>query len=163
MNQKFILSLLLSVTLPLAACGFQLLSDYSFPSEFGSVYVESRVPTQGLIITLMQGLDTRTTKVVQNRADATAVLRIISASFNQRTLSFDSRGRPREFELSYIVEFDVTTDKGEFLPKQSISLTRDYEFDGVDISAGGNQREIIRRDLEVQMARSILRRIAAQA
>ena len=147
----------------LVACGFQLRGDYDFPPEFNNIYVDSRDPAQALIVTLVQSLDTKTTGVVQNRADATAVLRVISNTFSQRTLTFDSRGRPREFEISYVVEFEVTTKNGEYMPRQAISLTRDFEFDGVDISAGGNQREIIRRDLQVQMARSILRRIAAKS
>ena len=113
-------------------------------------------------MTLKQALDSKTTSIVENKVDATAVLRIISTTFKQRTLSFDSRGRPREFDLTYVVEFKVTTENGEYLPTQTINLNREYEFDGVDISAGGSQRETIRNDLQVQIARSILRRIAAK-
>ena len=163
MQRKILAVGLVCLAQTLVACGFQLRGDYDFPPEFERIYVESRDPAQTLIVTLVQSLETKTTGVVQNRAAATAVIRVISNSFSQRTLSFDSRGRPREFEMAYVVEFEVTTDKGGYLPRQAISLTRAFEFDGVDVSAGGNQREIIRRDLQVQMARSILRRIAAKS
>jgi len=77
-------------------------------------------------------------------------------------LSVDARGRAQEFSLRYAVVFEMRNGDGTVLvPQQNIELSRDYISVPNNSIGTEGEREILVRELQREMAASILRRIDA--
>jgi LPS-assembly lipoprotein len=79
-------------------------------------------------------------------------------------LSVSERGKAAEYELYYIVEFDVTDAKGKVIvARQGLNLTRDYLYEVSSVISTDRQDRLLRVNLQKDMADLMMRRIQAQA
>jgi LPS-assembly lipoprotein len=77
-------------------------------------------------------------------------------------LSLTSTGRVREFQLRYRVGFRVHDGKGaDYVPSNVIQLTRDVTYNDAEILAKEQEEQLLFRDMQADMVRQILRRLAA--
>jgi LPS-assembly lipoprotein len=143
-----------------ASCGFQLRGQARLPFEtlYVSVPEISQLGTE-LKRNLIAG--TRT-KLVNDPAQAQAILSVSAEDRSKTILSFDTSGRVREFQLRYRLSFRVHDAKGrDYLPQSQIQLTRDISFNDAQVLAKESEELLLYRDMQSDMVQQILRRLSA--
>jgi LPS-assembly lipoprotein len=143
-----------------ASCGFQLRGQARLP--FDTLYVA--VPEISSLGTeLKRNIIAGThTKLVNEQAQAQAILSISAEERGKIILSFDTAGRVREFQLRYRLRFRVSDTKGrDYLPPSEIRLTRDISFNDAQVLAKESEEALLYRDMQSDMVQQILRRLSA--
>jgi LPS-assembly lipoprotein len=143
----------------LAGCGFHLRGAVSLPAVMHETYVDGD-PATNLVRELKLDLHGAGVQVVREPTQATAILRIIEARPASRVLSVDASGQVREYELSLAVRYALIGPHGARLAApQRVVVVRDYTFDPNNPLAKANEKELLRKEMERDAARSILRRL----
>ncbi|HEX7026492.1 MAG TPA: LPS assembly lipoprotein LptE [Gammaproteobacteria bacterium] len=158
----------LTVASLLTACGFhlrgspELAGNRALPAEMAVTVIEAPSQTSELVRQLKRALRSAEVVVADAEDQPGAARLSLSEELDRRVLSVDSEGRAVEYELNYTVTFQVSRDDIAWeMPPQSITLTRDYYFDRLEALAASRQEEMLRRNMQQEMARLILDRIRA--
>ena len=143
-----------------AACGFQLRGQAKLPFETLYVAISEISP---LGIELKRNIIAGThTRVVNDPAQAQAILDLVSEERGKSILSFDTAGRVREFQLRYRLSFRVRDARGrDYLPQNEIRVTRDISFDDAQVLSKESEEQLLFRDMQKDVVEQILRRLAA--
>ncbi|MCX7141385.1 MAG: LPS assembly lipoprotein LptE [Proteobacteria bacterium] len=143
-----------------AACGFQLRGQASLPFE--TLYIAVPAISQ-LGTELKRNIIAGTrTKLVDDPAQAQAVLLVTAEDRSKTILSLDTSGRVREFQLRYRLIFRVHDPKGlDYLPQSEIRLTRDISFNDAQVLAKESEELLLYRDMQSDMVQQILRRLSS--
>ncbi len=160
MNRRilFYLSYGLLVVLVLSGCGFHLRGKIPLPPELSVVYIKSN--DLRLADQLQVGLTGSGATITKSKDKATAVLTIYNVGLNRRIQSVGGLGRVREYSLRLTVTFDIRTKDGkEVLPRQDVSLTRDYSFTETQVVGKSVEEEIITKELRRDIVFEIIRRV----
>lgn len=169
MNKKYtlqrqvtILSLLLLMSLLLAACGFKLRGQ-TIALPFKSLYVLAPDgPGQILGIKLERAIRASpTTSVVMSPENAEAVIEIIGAITEKGILSLSGGGRVRDFNVVYRVAFRVINqEKVEIVPTSEVSLARVLPFRDEQILAKNEEETLLIKDMQRDAVQQILWRLS---
>ncbi|GIX36383.1 MAG: hypothetical protein KatS3mg126_2162 [Lysobacteraceae bacterium] len=152
-------ALLLLALLGLAGCGFHLRKEIELPADLAAIRVETPEPWGGLQRQLEQAL--RRAGAATGAAGG-AVLRVVTASMEQKPLSIGVGGRVQEYALEYRVDVELADAEGRIvLPRETLRLEREYRFDTAQAQGSPAEEEVLRADLERAMGEAILRRIEA--
>ncbi len=148
----------LSMLLLLSGCGFQLRGTTPEASNVPVTFVQGGIPAS-----LLRAQLGRVDKITENVEAAEAVLTILSENFDRRVLTVGpGDGKVREYELRYLVSFEVRNKAGqELLAPQTIALSRDYLFDETQVLGSDTEEAILRRDMVNDAVGQILRRLQA--
>ncbi len=151
---------ILALALATSACGFHLRGQASLPFETLYIAIPEVSPVG---IELKRNIIAGTrTKLVNDAAQAQAVLQIISEERGKSILSLDSSGRVREFQLRYRLVFRVHDAKGrDYIPQSDIRLTRDVSFNDTQVLSKEVEEQLLFRDMQSDMVQQILHRLAA--
>jgi len=149
----------LAFALLLAACGFQLRGTASLPFE--TIYMPNTAG--GVALDLKRNIQSGThTTVVDDPKKAEAVLEFAQEAREKIILSLAATGRVREYQLRYRVGFRVHDGKGgEFLPMNTVQLTRDITFSDADVLSKDTEEQLLYRDMQSDMVQQIMRRLSA--
>ncbi|HET9679189.1 MAG TPA: LPS assembly lipoprotein LptE [Gammaproteobacteria bacterium] len=147
----------------IAACGWRLQGAYTFPPQMAKTYIDVNDPYSQLARDLTRSLSgSERVTVVQNREAATAVLHIITDRQGKRVLSVSTSGLAREYEVYYVVQYELLDSEGEvLLPPQQHLLTRQYLYDQSDILSKNREADMLIDSMRQDMVRLMLRRLAA--
>lgn len=150
--------LLAGLILALTACGFQLRGVATLP--FHTLYVDAGGQIAGDIkLALHYGSNV---KVVDNRAEAEAVLQLSDEGREQRILSVNAAGRVSEYLLLYHFSFRVHDGKGrDLLAAQRIELRRDLPYSDAQVLPKAQEAELLFRDMQTDAVQQVMRRLAA--
>ena len=142
-----------------AGCGFQLRGTAEVPFE--TLYVPGA--NTGIALDLKRNLEAGTrARVVDDPQAAQAVIQFTEEAREREILSLTGTGRVREFQLRYRVRWRVHDGKGgEFVPQNTIQLTRDITFNDAEILAKEQEEQLLYRDMQADMVQQIIRRLAA--
>ncbi len=154
--------LLLPCVLLLAACGFQLRGEAKLPESLRQLRLDMADTGPRIRRELEAALQRAGVTLMPGEAVHTAVLRVpVNQAFSE-ALTISEQARVREFAVRHRVEFEIIGGNGEvILPRQVVLLERDFVFDERDALGVAGQEEALRRDLEREMVRAIMRRIEA--
>ena len=152
----------LVLVLALSACGFHLRGAMSLPDNLDPVKVVSTDRYSPLAETLAGALTRAGAEPATAGTESPAVLELLAEKWGDTPVSVDERGRAQEFSLRYAVVFELRNGDGTLLvPRQNVELSRDY-ISVPDASIGTEgERDILVRELQREMAASVLRRIDA--
>jgi LPS-assembly lipoprotein len=157
--RTFLLALLV---LLLPACGFQLRDALTLPPGMDEVRVVATDPYSALAQSLTRSLERAGVEVPVDARAGASVLRIQSEQWESQPISVDEFGRAQEYTLRYAAVFSLVDGAGATLvPQQVIELSRDYVSLPQDSSGSESERELLSRELQREMASSVLRRIDA--
>lgn len=144
----------------LSACGFHMRGAVDLPAVMQSTYIESRYPFDDMTRIIKQELRASEVNVVQQQEAATSVLQLISHRSSRRVLSVGSSGRATEYELFEEITFVLLDTQGkEYVPPQTLRMTRDFVFDEAQLLGKVEEAEDIHEQLQHALARRILTRI----
>lgn len=144
--------------LTLAGCGFHLRGQSLLP--FASAYVEAP-PGSTLAPLLTQSLRLRGKQVLESPQTAEVTIRLERELKGKEILSLSGGGKVREFRLSQRVTLSAHDRGGRMLlAPTELSLTRDFSYDDAQALAKEAEEGELMRDMEQEMLRLILRRLA---
>lgn len=154
----------ISLALILSGCGFQMRGAWQLPAVMSQTAISGSY-SGALYTELEKHFRSASASISKTSgASATAQLRFYEDHMGRRTLSVSSAGKALEYELFYIVAFDVVDSKGRVVvPRQRLNLTRDYLFEVSNVIGTDRQASLLRDGLRQDMADLILRRLQAQA
>ncbi len=159
-NIKLILILnTVLLVLSLSSCGFHLRGAVKLSSGLSPIYLQQN-SAYDLARNLRTLLSSNNIDVVGKPDHANVSLILLSESKTQHVLSVDSRGRAREYSLTYSIKVQF---KGVHIKQSSdtISLTRTLLFDPDAVLATANDQAILYRDMQHDAAKRILLKLEA--
>jgi LPS-assembly lipoprotein len=146
----------------LGGCGFHLRGVTEIPKGLIPLYIQAG-PGSHIAPVLYQTLRINGVPTTMDSKVAAVVLRIYSEGHGTRVSALNAQGKVIGDELSFHVTFDAVRRDGlPFLERQSIENTRDYVNPQVEVLGKSEEAEMIRRDLEQDMAEQILGRLRAR-
>lgn len=131
------------------------------PAVLERPYVEAADRYTPFHAALLEGLALAGTPAVEARAEATAVIRVHRDRVEREVLTISARNTPEEYELFYTVEFSVEVEGQEVLPRQVLTLVRDYAYDETAVLAMQHEEEDIRRALARELVVLVTARLSA--
>lgn len=163
MKRLFRIALISLIMSTLPACGFQMRGEWSLP-----VVMQQTTYTSGsrdLFRALERAFRAASATIIQGDGVAGGTrLRVTGEILDRRVLSVDNTGKAIEYELFYVLTFDVLDGQGNLLVKpQRMSMTRDYLFAAADVHGTSRQEALLREEMRREMANLIMRRIQASA
>jgi len=154
-------SLALAAAVLLAACGLRLQGREAAPQAFASAHVDAPDPQSDFVLALTRSLAASGVRVERDAARAEAVIRISRDQVREHVLSVSARNIPREYELTYAVEFSVRKGEDELLAPQAAALTRDFTFDETILLAKEREQRLLEEALARDLAAIVMRQLAA--
>ena len=170
----------MTASVPLAACGFQMRNTMGWKipynkiklishksneleeanrklrdrSRFASQTFEYEIESQLL---MQPGLE-----LVEKITDAQLVVYIMDQKTERQVLAFSSAGRPREIQIEMFVRVRVTDHLGvELLHPQWISQRRELTVNESEVLSMTAAETTLRDDMQRELAQQILRRLRA--
>ena len=152
-------SLLLTASVALSACGFQLRGSYNLPYE--SLYLA--VP-EGSVIGAGLKRNIRasgSTQLTDNSKDAQASF-VPSGEIREAViLSLSSAGRVREKRLRYRYSYRILDNQGrDLVLPGAVELFRDITYADSDVLAKTQEEDLLWRDMESDLVQQLLRRLS---
>ena len=145
----------------LAGCGFKLRGEIALPAELNSIAVQVADPYSPLQRNLEDAL-ARAGARPPAAGVGSAVLRISRNRMTRWPLSVGTTGRVQEFSMRYEVTMQLDDAQGNVVvPRQDVQFERAYQFDTTQAYGTPGEEEVVRAELERDMAQAILRRIEA--
>jgi LPS-assembly lipoprotein len=148
----------------LAGCGFHLRGSDALPAEMSVTYIQIANPFSSLADDFADALRTHGVQVTEDRAAATAVLRIHENDRGREVLSVNTSGKVLEYQLWQVLRFSVAT--AENLPvveQQTVTLQRAYLYRSADVLGSEREKEAVRSTLQKNLVNMAMLRIAAVA
>lgn len=145
----------------LTACGWRLQGAAKLSEAMAVTYVETGDQFTDFNRALRGGLRASGARLANRASEATAIVKIIDDASGQHVLSVSARNTPEEYEVFYTVEYSVSTQDGEIIPPQKLTLTRDYSYDETAILAKQREQNILREALARDLAAQVLRRLSS--
>lgn len=152
----------LMMTLPLAACGFQLRgSRPDARLEFSSVYLEAGngTPLERDLRTaiLAQG----NTVLATDHKSADVTLRILQENKEKKVLTINAQGQVREYSLLYRLRFDVINkDNSKLMEPTELALQTFMSYSESQALAKETEERLIYNDLRADAVSQIMRRLS---
>ncbi|MEM9385122.1 MAG: LPS assembly lipoprotein LptE [Pseudomonadota bacterium] len=143
----------------LAGCGFTLQGAGELPDEMRATYLETADPRSEFAEALRRTLDSRGQPLVANRAQASAVLRLLQDEAGERILSVSATGVPEELELYHTVRFQLRAGNRVLIREEQITVTRDYRFDPNDILGKRREAQLLKDALVADLVNRFFRRL----
>ncbi len=145
----------------LAGCGFKLRGEMVLPPELHAIRVQVADQYSPLQRNLEQALARAGAREPRGE-ERGAVLRISRNRMTRWPLSVGRTGRVQEYSMRYEVTMQLTDASGApVVPRQDIQLERTYQFETIRAQGTPGEEEVVRAELERDMAQAILRRIDA--
>ncbi len=163
----FALLCLLALSL-LSGCGFQLRGAYQLPAAMQQTYIDAASVNADLVRSLSIALRASDIELLDAPNDDAAQLKLFKETRSKRVVSVDSRGRAREYTLSYAISFTLTGRQpasGEALriEQQNLQIDRDFLFDPEDVLGNARGESQLYDEMRQDLVRLILLRLQSKA
>ena len=151
----------LALTLLVTSCGFHLQGRQPLPATFQYTYIDTKDEQTDFVQDLRKALIASNVNVIRTKGSSGATISVHSDALDERILSVSARNIPTEYELTYKVEFSVTSADRALIDHEEISATRDISFDETQLLAKEREQEILREALARDLVALVMRRLSA--
>lgn len=142
----------------LSACGYHLRGTGKGEVPVGKLYLENA--SSELTDLMSRSLKDSGSSLVSSPSQANATIKVVDEYLQRRALSTSARGKANEFELNYMIKFELFGPGNKNLGVQEpIEIHRTYFNDQTDIIAKDTEEKLIRREMHQQAVRALLDRI----
>jgi LPS-assembly lipoprotein len=155
------LLLMLGVCALLSACGFHLRGEAKLAADMQRVYVFSSDPYNGPLKRNVQAALKRSGATIEEKPGA-GIAEVRMSNVNVATVvqSIGANARVNEFVMVYHVDLEVVDTAGKVvLTKQPLEQQRSFTFDQTQAIGTGSEQATIQREMERDMAQTVLRKI----
>ncbi len=146
--------LLLSATLLLASCGFQLRGTADVPPAMRELTLNMSPGRSALRLELTRTLRSNGIELV---AAAPYTLKILEEKQGRRVASLSESVKTEEYELRSEVRFQVTQGEQVLIAPTAVRTERVYTYSADVITAKNEQEALLRREMQQDISRQILR------
>jgi LPS-assembly lipoprotein len=150
-----------SILLGICSCGWQLQGTSPLSEVAAVTYIETDDRYSDFYRALRERLRISGARLADQRADATAIVRIRQDESGQRVLTVSASNTPEEYEVFYRVEYSVSNQTQELIAPQWVEFTREYSYDETAVLAKQKEQSILREALARDLAGSVVRRLSA--
>ncbi len=151
--KKIIISILVLLTF---SCGYHLRRAIDLPEQYRNLYVDGA--SAALKKQLKKLIKTSSAKLVSDPEKAGLVLHVIEDNMRQNVLSLSTTGKATEYEIYYILTFELLDAEGNSLmPRDTIELSRDFFDDqsGDTVLGKAAEADTIRQEIYKQAVRRL--------
>ena len=159
MRRVLLLAMLALATL--AGCGFHLRGNAPLPAALATPWVETADHYSPLYAALIRQLRNAGARPAASAQDASAVIRLLADETGRELLTVTAENKPGEYEVFYTVAYSASAGGAELLPRQELTLTRNYGYDETAVLAKEHEEQALRTALAEELASLMLRRLAA--
>jgi|SRR5579883_1141615 len=153
-------ALLLLVAALLSACGFHLRGEIKLASNLQRVVVISSNAASPLKRSVESALKRAGATVVEAPGEGVGEIRMTGVGIQTLVGSVGGNARVNEFNMVYHVDLEIVDSAGKtVLEKSPIEQTRSFTFDQTQAAGTGAQQDVIRREMERDMAQAVMRKI----
>jgi LPS-assembly lipoprotein len=145
----------------LSACGFRLQGRTPLPAVLSNAQLVGEDLQTDFAQGLRRALLTSGGRLTNRSDQATGVVRIHKDEVTRKVLSVSADNTPREFEVTYTVEFSVDGAGVLLLPVQKVSVSRDYSFDERKLLAKENEEDVLREGMARDLVAIVMRRLSS--
>jgi LPS-assembly lipoprotein len=149
------------LALCVSSCGFRLQGRNPLPPALSSTYVIAPNDQTDFVQGLRKALLVAGGKVVEDKEHATGIVRVMTDDFTSKILSVSAENIPREYEITYTVEFSVSSNDKELLETQKVAVTRNYSFNERTLLAKENEEAILREGMARDLVGIVMRRLSS--
>jgi len=143
------------------SCGFQLRGSLDLSANISPLYIQQNSAFE-LAREIRGLLEKNKIAVTDDATMANSQLALVSESRSSRVLSVDSRGRAREYLLTYTVNITVKFRQSKEI-QDAVTLSRSLLFDPDTVLAANIESETLYRDMRKDAARLILLKLQARS
>lgn len=148
----------------LNACGFKLRGEYNLPVAMQETYIEAAQDKPDLVRALKLSLKASDVRVLPTATAEAAILKLFNERKTKRIVSVDSRGRAREYTLTYSISFKLLAAQANFeIDEQNISIERDFLFDPEDVLGNSRGESQLYEEMQQDLVRLILLRLQSKS
>jgi LPS-assembly lipoprotein len=145
----------------MTGCGFRLQGRTPLPAPLAVSYLIAPDRQSDFVQGLRKALIQSGGKLAARREEASGTVRILRDEVSQKVLSVSANNIPREYELTYTIEFSVDAKDKELLPTQKVSVTRDYSFNERTLLAKENEEAVLREGMARDLVSIVMRRLSS--
>ncbi len=154
------LALLLFLCSLLAACGFQLRGEVKLAANLQRVYVTSSDTYGPLKHNVEAALTRAGAKIESAPGEGIAQINMTGVGVTTVVASVGANARVNEFNMVYHVDLEISDSAGKtVLEKQAVEQMRSFTFDQTQAIGTGSEQDLIRREMERDMAQAVMRKI----
>lgn len=144
-----------------AGCGFHLRGEAPLSERMRAPFLEMPDHYTRFHAELTRSLQSAGATLAGAPETASAIVRVHVDESGREVLSISARNTPQEYEVYYRVEYSVSAGGEEILPRQRLTLTRDYAYDETAVLAMEHEEHDILDALARDLAALVTRRLAA--
>lgn len=145
---------ILSLTLLLAACGFQLRGvEHSINSRYESIRLTTNGKDEQFHATLRKSLKNAGVTLSEN---ADARLEILGTKTEKRTASYSSRAKSAEFELLKTVSFRFRDNGRELISDMPLQARRSYLYRETAAVGKAEEENLLWQEMDLDLSQRIL-------
>jgi LPS-assembly lipoprotein len=143
-----------------AGCGFHLQGRPDYISQLDTVYLDLPDRSSDLARELKRSLLVSDVELVNRPEEATAIVEIVRDSSGREVESVSAANRPQEYRVFYTATYRVTAGETVLLTPQSVTRTRIYTWNELEVLAKDHEETMLRGALAREIAGVIARRLA---
>ena len=128
---------------------------------FAYTYIDTKDEQTDFVQDLRKALIASGVNVIRTQGSSGATINVHDDELTERMLSVSARNIPTEYELTYKVEFSVSSGGKTLIEHEEISATRDISFDETQLLAKEREQEILREALARDLVALVMRRLAS--
>ncbi|MGX2041018.1 LPS-assembly lipoprotein LptE [Methylocaldum sp. MU1018] len=145
----------------LSACGFHLRGALPSTMAAKTLYLDGMSGSELFYQEFSQILSHSGGSLAAAPSQAGAIIHIVRAKQESRSIGLSKQGRTNLYDLIYRVVYEVTTPQGEILmPRQEIEMKREYFNDQSSPLSQTQEEYQIMEEMKKEAAQLIFRRIA---
>lgn len=153
-------TIVLMLTLLLAACGFHLRGQKAFDLPFQTLYVRSDNNFTPFITELKHAIEENSVQIADTPEQAQLTLHIVSEVADRQILSLSGAGRVREYRLQYRISLRAyDQQQQEWLAPEEFTLRRDFSYDDSQVLAKEQEEALLYQNMRSDAVRQVLRRL----
>lgn len=152
--------LLMVLASGVAGCGYHLRGRVDLPARAQVVYLKGIAPGQPFGTEFTELLSFAGGRVTSKPMEAGSVFQVIRGIHQRRQISLSKAGKANGYNLTYRLEYEVTTPQGEVLmPREELEVSRQYFVDIRFPLGQGEQETLMRMEMEREAAQTAMRRL----
>ncbi len=144
----------------LTACGFHLQGAFAPPAGMERTYLATNVRYSLFFREFEDRLRAAGVELSDSAADATATFTIFGDETGQRVLSVSARNVPTEYEVFYTIMYSLDAGADSLMPRQTLTLTRDYAYDSTLVLGKAKEEELLREAIVEDLVRVVMKQIS---
>ena len=157
---RLLLSVLLALLLP--ACGFHLRGSLPASGAAKSIVIQGISRNHPFYQNFSQVLSYSGGWLVDKPEQASVVIQISRARHERRPITLSKQGLANTFDLSFLVQYEVLSPKGEkLLKQQELEVRRDYFNDQSAPLGQAEEEGQMRLEMEREAAQALFRRVVS--